>query len=214
MFELRIPVGSEEFLEDINKSSRQNHLRFITLDIEWIETERKLFISRIEYHDIVLTRFGDMHHDIVHQFAVRIDDTDTLALVDIIDVDHTRADVVDGEYVLESSFSGPLEILYAPASTGEQLCVMRFFAGNPPDKAVIIDANIAVATDAKTGATSGLATVCEWSQDDEEFTETTSQITVYNHSESTAHDADTFGVARWIDGHWWFFGDCDAMASR
>jgi hypothetical protein len=84
------------------------------------------------------------------------------------------------------------------------------------DLCVILDDSLAVATDAKTGATSGDATVCEWDVDAEEYTESdpVRQITVYNHSESTAHDADTFGVARWIDGHWWFFGDCDAMASR
>ena len=82
------------------------------------------------------------------------------------------------------------------------------------DKCVILDESIAVATDSKTGATSGLATVCYWSITDEEFTESDEQITVYNHSESTGHDEDTFGVARWIAGHWWFFGDCAAMAER
>lgn len=49
-----------------------------------------------------------------------------IALVDITDVDHTRADVAAGEYVLTSSTSGPLEILYQPGSTGEQECVVRF----------------------------------------------------------------------------------------
>jgi len=84
------------------------------------------------------------------------------------------------------------------------------------DKCVILDAALAVASDSKTGATSGLATVCYWSIADEEYTESSplQQITVYNHSESTGHDEDTFGVARWINGHWWFFGDCSAMASR
>lgn len=82
------------------------------------------------------------------------------------------------------------------------------------DKCVILDAALAVATDSKTGATSGLATVCAWNSTTEEFSETTTQITVYNHSESTGHDEDTFGIARWINGHWWFFGDCSAMASR
>ena len=79
-----------------------------------------------------------------------------------------------------------------------------------------MDEALAVATDSKTGATSGLATLCDWSVEDTEFSESdpVRQITVYNHSESTAHAVDTFGVARWIQGHWWFFGDCAAMAAR
>ena len=83
-------------------------------------------------------------------------------------------------------------------------------------KAVILDAALAVATDSKTGATSALATVCYWSITDDEYTESdpVQQITVYNHSESTSYSEDTFGVAQWINGHWWFFGDCTAMAAR
>ena len=84
------------------------------------------------------------------------------------------------------------------------------------DKCVILDAALAVATDSKTGATSALATVCYWSITGEEFTESypVQQITVWNHSESTSYSEDTFGVARWISGHWWFFGDCAAMGAR
>lgn len=52
-----------------------------------------------------------------------------IALVDITDIDHTRADVVAGEYVLASSTSGPLEILYQPGTTGEHECVVRFAGG-------------------------------------------------------------------------------------
>jgi len=49
-----------------------------------------------------------------------------MALVNIIDADHTRAEAVDGEFVLQSSDSGPIEILYAPDETGEQECAVRF----------------------------------------------------------------------------------------
>lgn len=79
---------------------------------------------------------------------------------------------------------------------------------------VILDEDLAAATHALTGASSCLATVCEWSTADEEYTETAKQITVWNHAEATSHVADTFGYARWIDNHWHFFGDCAAMASR
>lgn len=80
--------------------------------------------------------------------------------------------------------------------------------------AVILDAALDVATHALTGATSALATRCVWSATDHEYTETTQQITVWNHSESQSFEADTFGKAEWIDGHWWFFGDCAPMGAR
>lgn len=53
-----------------------------------------------------------------------------IALVDITDTDHTHADAADGEYVLASGESGPIEILYAPDATGEQECVVRFAGGS------------------------------------------------------------------------------------
>jgi len=86
--------------------------------------------------------------------------------------------------------------------------------GAQPDVAVILDAALGVATHALTGATSCLATRCIWSPSAEEYTETTEQLTVWNHSEAQEYEADTFGLARWIDGHWYFMGDCDAMADR
>lgn len=82
------------------------------------------------------------------------------------------------------------------------------------DHAVILDAALAAATHALTGATSALATVCKWSTADEEYVETDLQITVWNHAEATSHVEDTFGIARHINGHWHFFGDCEPMASR
>ncbi len=82
------------------------------------------------------------------------------------------------------------------------------------DHAVILDEALAVATHSLTGATSALAAVCRWSTTDDEYVETDLQITVWNHSEATAHAVDTFGIARHIDGHWHFFGDCDPMAAR
>ena len=54
------------------------------------------------------------------------------ALVNIANVDHTRADAVAGDYVLGSSDSGPIEILYAPElAEGQEYpqeleCVVRF----------------------------------------------------------------------------------------
>ncbi len=52
-----------------------------------------------------------------------------MAQVDVIDVDHTCAKVAAGSYVLESSTTGPIEILYKPNGTGELECVVRFGGG-------------------------------------------------------------------------------------
>ena len=80
-----------------------------------------------------------------------------------------------------------------------------------PIRAVILD-------EALTGGSflapsSGLATVCRWSVEDGEYTQTELQITVYNHS-SEEPEADTPGAAILIDGHHWFFADCEPLASR
>lgn len=89
--------------------------------------------------------------------------------------------------------------------------------GHQRPVAVILDEALDVATHSLTGATSALATRCDWSVANEEYTEapgTVDQITVWNHSESQSFEADTFGKAEWIDGHWWFFGDCAPMEAR
>jgi hypothetical protein len=79
-------------------------------------------------------------------------------------------------------------------------------------RAVILDAALPAASNAKTGATFALATVLEW--DGAAYTETDEQETVWNHSESTSYGVNTFGKAEQIDGHFWFFGDCAAMVAR
>lgn len=49
-----------------------------------------------------------------------------MALVNVTSETHTRAASSDGDYVLQSGDSGPIEILYAPAGTGELECAVRF----------------------------------------------------------------------------------------
>lgn len=78
--------------------------------------------------------------------------------------------------------------------------------------AVVLDASLTAASNAMTGASSCLATVCVW--DGSDYTETDEQVTVWNHSESTDYPINTFGIADTIDGHYWFLGDCEAMATR
>ena len=79
-------------------------------------------------------RFGILKHPLL------IDEVDTaqvsgvtIAKVNVTSVDHTFADVEDGEYLLQSADEGPLEILFMPDGTdpipegGEtRECVVRF----------------------------------------------------------------------------------------
>ena len=90
----------------------------------------------------------------------------------------------------------------------------RLLSSRFPERCVILNSALPAATNSKTGATSGMATICRWSMENEEYTETEQQIKVWNHSEATGHAVDTFGTARFINGHYWFFGDCDAMVAR
>jgi len=54
-----------------------------------------------------------------------------IAFVEILDVDHGRAIVVDGDHVLQSAGSGPVQILWAPTGlTGEQECVVLLGGGS------------------------------------------------------------------------------------
>jgi hypothetical protein len=99
-------------------------------------------------------------------------------------------------------------------STEGDMAAQQLAASRFPDHAVILDAALAKATHALTGATSCLATICKWNIESEEYTETELQITVWNHSESKDYEDDTFGIARFVQGHWLFFGDCDGMAAR
>lgn len=39
-------------------------------------------------------------------------------------------------------------------------------------------------------------------------------ITVFNHSENSTHSVNTMGLAIPCDGHYWFLGDCSALATR
>ncbi len=81
--------------------------------------------------------------------------------------------------------------------------------------AVVLDEALDAATNAMSEATSALATICIWSEKDEEYTETDQQETVWNHSETDSYEVDTFGFMIEIEsGHWWFMGDCGPMADR
>jgi len=64
------------------------------------------------------------------------------ALVDIQDTSDRRAGPVVSSAVLKSGSSGPLKLLYAPASTGEQECIVQFDAATLP-RAFFYDGGVA-----------------------------------------------------------------------
>ena len=136
-----------------------------------------------------------------------------MALVNMTDADHKRATTVAGEYVLQSCSNGPIELMYAPSGTGEKTCLVKLDSGYR-EHVVILDADLPAASHSLTGGTSALATVCEWDSGVSDYIETTRQLTVWNHAENANHVTDTFGYARFIDGHWHFFGDCHPMGAR
>ena len=85
MFELGIPICSEEFFEYIDKSFCEYLLGFSLFYSERIETKWKLFIGRIEYDNILLARGRNMHHHFVDEIPMRIHDRYSLAIYHIID---------------------------------------------------------------------------------------------------------------------------------
>jgi hypothetical protein len=87
-------------------------------------------------------------------------------------------------------------------------------AGRLVPHAVVLDENLPAAADGKLTPSSALATVLRWSVAQSQYLETDLQIKVWNHSEATSFGIDTLGKADPIDGHYWFFGDCAAMADR
>jgi hypothetical protein len=85
VFELGIPIGPEELLEYIDKSLRKNLLRFSRFNSERIETEWIRFVCWIEYYHITIAALRNMHHHLIDEITVRIDDSESLAIIDIID---------------------------------------------------------------------------------------------------------------------------------
>lgn len=57
------------------------------------------------------------------------------------------------------------------------------------------------------------ATVCQWSFEKNRYVQTEQRLHVANHS-AEEKLTDTPGAAIPIDGHYWFFGDCDPLEDR
>jgi hypothetical protein len=93
------------------------------------------------------------------------------AYVNVTDTKHRRAYPVKDGYVLQSGFCGPAELIYKPASTGEQKCLVRLSTPNAVQLLVLCPATgIPAATYTKTGSTlasvtPGSATCAVWEWD-------------------------------------------------
>ena len=107
--------------------------------------------------------------------------------------------------------------------------------GEPPNGLpnmvpVILNNNLAAASHSKRGV-KGKASICTWDDERGMFVEWRDVendpegafepddiiVDVWNHSEHSEHDEGTFGLAIWAGwpiGHYWFFGDCEAMDER
>lgn len=90
-----------------------------------------------------------------------------------------------------------------------------------PPRACILNEALPPATHALQ-PTKAKATLVRWDATAEQYREfeddplnpDAGKLTVFNHSENSNHGANTFGAALLIDGHYWFIGDCSAMATR
>lgn len=105
---------------------------------------------------------------------------------------------------------------------------------------VILDQELPAASHSKKGSYCW-ATICQWDarhsryleptdyeteqdfDDDQDLTDDErdernrddpNKVIVFNHSEYSSHDKNTFGEAKWKDAHYWFFADCGPMADR
>ena len=109
----------------------------------------------------------------------------------------------------------------------------------PREIVVILDMELEASSHSKKVRKWAWATICEWDHEKGAWTEPDdyrepepepvddeerdlrneadpSKEKVWNISEVTTHDKDTFGFARIVGNcpHYLFFGDCDAMAER
>ena len=105
MFEFRIPVCTEKLFKNIDKSFREDLFRFSLFDGKRIETKWILFIGRVEYDYVIFPTLRNMHHHLFDEISMGIDDSDSFAVVDIID------HLSDEEFTLsDSGFSDDIGV--------------------------------------------------------------------------------------------------------
>jgi len=93
------------------------------------------------------------------------------------------------------------------------------FTSRFPTHAVILDTGLAAASSFLSSPTGSIdpnepnATICEVDSATGEYTQTDRRLAVANHS-TESHALNTPGAAISINGHYWFFGDCNIVTSR
>jgi hypothetical protein len=126
-----------------------------------------------------------------------------MALVDVIDTDHTRARVDAESYVLVSDDEGPLEILYHPDDTGEQQCVIRFVTSNRLRVAII--GSLTAPTSSGGTPTTCLVAVLTYSVTENKLIDSERRLTVHNFDESLIGADGTYGKIEFLGGKWEFY---------
>lgn len=126
-----------------------------------------------------------------------------LAMVNIIDVDHTFASAEDEEYVLQSGESGSVEILYAPDGTGEKECVVRF--GGMPRLMGTLTEDLTAPTDGLTAPTTAVVAIWQYvggTSAPREFEESAREVTITNRDTSLTAGEGVFIRIEWVSGEW------------
>ncbi len=132
-----------------------------------------------------------------------------LALVNVTDADHQFAVAVDGEYVLQSAFAGPIELLFVPEGLTPPIqveCVVRF--GDCPRVQVIMKDDLLAAVNTKRDPSTADAYVLR-KKANGDLRQTRDTIPIVNRFINISVDAGTYAKAEWIDGEWQLYAaDC------
>jgi len=134
-----------------------------------------------------------------------------IALVDIIDAYHTRACAIAGSYVLESSDSGPLEILYTPDGLGEKDCVVRF-ATEGRHEGILLD-DMPAAVNTKRDPSTARVRVLRKQSSGDLFSSSTI-YTITNRFKNISAQSGTYVKFERMNGEWQLYcADCPSEDS-
>lgn len=112
MFELRVPVRSEKLLKNIDKPLREDLLGFSWFDSQRIEAKRICLIRRVKYDNIILARVWYMHHDLIDEVSMRIDDRESLPIRDIVyHLSHEELTFSDSGFSYDIHMTEPILII-------------------------------------------------------------------------------------------------------
>lgn len=140
-----------------------------------------------------------------------------LALVNVTDADHQFAVAVEGEYVLQSAFAGPIELLFVPDLPAEEEypfeleCVVRF-AANEMARVVIIGGLTAPANSA-AAPTTCVCGMLRRNVTTNVLTTTDDRITALNWTSANTAADGTYAIAKFIGVWEIIWVDCNPTAA-